>query len=209
MARQRRRIKQRNSHATLAIIVDGETERWYLQMMRQVENYRTIRIEPDLQKLNLERQFGLVCEKAKEVDQVIWLLDTDTLIKELEEDNTGQLYNQWNSYISRANRMSNVEILFNTPCLEYWFLLHLQNTSAAYNQCTPIERILNNSDALENYEKTEKYYKNPRLNIYERLLEFLPLAKQRANSLGRFNLHQHRNPKAEMYRVFEIIESML
>lgn len=203
--RRRRDRNKRTARSTISIIVDGKTEKWYLQMMRDYERFETLKVEPELQSVGIERQFELLCEKAEMVDVVIWLLDADTLNKELAEDKTGTMLNKWRSYLSKVKKIKNAYILFNTPCLEYWFLLHLENTNRTYRQCAPVLDLLRKSEILSNYEKSERYYKNQRMNIYERLKPNQSDAQKRSKQLGRFNLRNANAAKAEIYKIFELL----
>ena len=70
-----------------SIIVDGETEVWYFQMMKRHEKLlNRVDIKPELpKKKRFSEQFKLIKENAKIYDEVIWLIDFDTIIKEEQE----------------------------------------------------------------------------------------------------------------------------
>ena len=69
---------------TFAIVVDGETEVWYLQMLKRNEQQLRIDIEPKLpQRKSIREQFELVMDLAgREYPNVFWLVDLDALLKE-------------------------------------------------------------------------------------------------------------------------------
>lgn len=52
---------------TFAVVVDGETELWYLQMLKRNERDIRINIEPKIpSKKSLEDQYNLVCALLKQ-----------------------------------------------------------------------------------------------------------------------------------------------
>ena len=55
--RRRRDRNKRTARSTISIIVDGKTEKWYLQMMRDYERFETLKVEPELQSVGIERQY--------------------------------------------------------------------------------------------------------------------------------------------------------
>lgn len=63
MARRRKRKIQGGK--TYAFVVDGQTEVWYLQMLKRNERELKIDIKPELpNKKSLEEQYRLVEERA-------------------------------------------------------------------------------------------------------------------------------------------------
>jgi hypothetical protein len=114
-----------------SIIVDGETEVWYFQLMKQYESLKMIDIKPELpRRKKLSELYKLVVDNAKDYSKVIWLIDFDAIIKEEKEARKGSKSKilQLDEYISKLKRLKNVEVLINTPCLEFWYLLHLEET---------------------------------------------------------------------------------
>ena len=67
-----------------AVVVDGETEYWYLQMLKQNEPDVLFNITPKiLQKKNINQQYELVTDLSEEeYDKVFWIVDLDVLLKE-------------------------------------------------------------------------------------------------------------------------------
>ncbi len=72
---------------SFAIVVDGETEVWYLQMLKRNERNIRVSIKPEIpNKKSVEEQYNLVCElSTKEFTKVFWIIDLDTVIKEENE----------------------------------------------------------------------------------------------------------------------------
>lgn len=67
----------------IACVVDGETEVWYLNMLKRNEPALKISIKPELpQKKAIWEQFARVKELSKDYSQVFWIVDMDTVIRE-------------------------------------------------------------------------------------------------------------------------------
>jgi len=72
---------------SFAVVVDGETEKWYLEMLKQNEPDVLFNITPKiLQKKNINQQYKLVTDLSEEeYDKVFWIVDLDVLLKEERE----------------------------------------------------------------------------------------------------------------------------
>jgi hypothetical protein len=93
-----------------------------------------------------------------------------------------------------------VAVIVNNPCLEYWFLLHFKQTSKYYETYAILEKLL--KKYLPDYDKSEKYYKNSRQDIYQRLKSYLKAAIDNAGRLGEFDFANTETGIAEMYKLF-------
>lgn len=198
----------RKSKKIYSIIVDGKTEKWYLQLMKEHENLKNIDIKPDLpKKKKLSELEELITENAKHYDRVIWIVDFDTIIKEEKEIKKGRKskIQEFKEILHKLKKIKNVKILINTPCLEYWYLLHFKDTSKYYSKCESVSKEFKGT-ILEDYKKTEKYYKKTNNNIYQKLYPLKNPAILRAKKLGNFNLSKYESAKAEIYKVFNILE---
>jgi hypothetical protein len=71
------------TNPSFALVVDGETEVWYLQMLKRNERDIRVSIKPEIpNKKSIEEQYNLVCDlSGKEFTKVFWLIDLDTLSK--------------------------------------------------------------------------------------------------------------------------------
>lgn len=189
-----------------SILVDGECEIWYFQLMKQYETL-PIDIKPDLPaKKKLKDQYEEVLEYARHSDKVIWMLDFDTLIKEDRETKKGKKSKilEFKEYAEELKTIENVEVLVNTPCLEYWYLLHFKETAKYFPSCESVVNELKKHDCLKDYKKTEKYYKKKDNDIYKKIKEFQNDAIIRAKKLGAFDFVNAETAKAEIYKMFEI-----
>ncbi|WP_315045263.1 RloB family protein [Capnocytophaga sputigena] len=194
-----RKIQTKQS---FAVVVDGETEYWYLQMLKQNEPDILFNIAPKiLQKKNIDQQYKLVTTLSEEeYDKVFWIVDLDVLLKEeREKRNSTSSLQQFLNYYKSLSKQQKIVVIVNNPCLEYWFLLHFQKTNKVFTACADAEKQV--SQKLEGYEKTEKFFKNN--DIYKQLKPFLKTAKENATALGSFDPYNHSKAMCEMPLLFQ------
>lgn len=203
--RQSRKIGARTS--TIAFVVEGETEMWYLQMLKKNEektqNVR-INIKPEIpQKKTLQDQYKLVCELAEVNKTVCWILDFDVILKETRERVKG-VRSPLSDFLNyRANilkKYDNVKVIVNNPCFEYWFLLHFEATRKYYEKCGSAIKQLKGK--LDGYEKTERYFKRKNNDIYLRLKPYLKDAIDNAAAFGSFSVDNPKKAMCEMDLLF-------
>ena len=188
--KRKRRVKK-----SYSIIVDGQTEIWYLQLMKEFEELPRIDIKPELPKnKKLKELFELAKNNAQIYDKVIWLLDLDVII---ENDK----FEEFKKYVKQLKKNNNATILVNNPCLEFWFLLHFKETSKLFSGCSNVISELKKCGRLENYEKSEKYYKYAKNDIYAKLKPFQNTANENAKKLGNLNVNNIESAKAEIYEL--------
>lgn len=207
--RRSRRISARKS--AIAFVVEGETEMWYLQMLKKNEekeqNVR-INIKPEIpQDSKLEDQYKLVLELAKEYNNVFWILDFDVILKETRECGKGDKsrLKEFLEYRKKLKKeYDNVKVVINNPCFEYWFLLHFEATQKKYPNCSSAIKKLEKQ--LPNYSKSERYFKNKSKDIYARLRPYLKDAIENAVAFGGFNVDEPDRAMCEMNELFMIEE---
>ena len=188
---------------SFAVVVDGETEYWYLEMLKRNEPNIPFKIRPQiLQKKNIDQQYKLVTELSEEeYDKVFWIVDLDVLLKEeREKRNSTSPLQQFLNYYKSLSKQKKIVVIVNNPCLEYWFLLHFQKTNKVFTACTDAEKQV--SQHLEGYEKTEKFFKKDN-DIYKQLKPYLQTAKENATALGSFDTYNHSKAMCEMPLLFQ------
>ena len=188
---------------SFAVVVDGETEYWYLEMLKRNEPNIPFKIRPQiLQKKNIDQQYELVTELSEEeYDKVFWIVDLDVLLKEeREKRNSTSPLQQFLNYYKSLSKQQKIVVIVNNPCLEYWFLLHFQKTNKVFTACTDAEKQV--SQHLEGYEKTEKFFKKDN-DIYKQLKPYLQTARKNATALGSFDTHNHSKAMCEMPLLFQ------
>ncbi len=191
----------------ISVIVDGQTEKWYLDLMKSHEDIPRIAIKPELPK---KKKIGdikkLVVDLSKDYDQVVWIVDFDTILSESKQTKKGHSspLQEFEKIKKDLDKIANVDVLVNTPCLEFWMLLHFKYTGSFSGECRSVKSELKNH--LKDYDKTQKYYKNPRSNIYKKLKPKQNEAIKNGTKLGRFDFGNPESAKAEMFLLFEILE---
>lgn len=193
---------------TVAMLVDGQTETWYFEMLKRFEeSNRDIRINisPKIpQKKTILAQMSEVISMADYHTKIFWIIDFDEVMKRQKEWNNKGERPIDEFYRCKAiveNRFSNVSVIVNNPCTEFWFLLHFESTSKLFEKCDDATKRLKKH--LIDYEKTEKYFKSRDNDIYTRLRPFLLKAMENSASLGVFDKSDYSKALSEMYKVFE------
>lgn len=199
--------RKRAGNKAVSIVVDGKTEIWYLQMMKEYESLKSINIKPELpKKKKLEELFEYVIENSKDYSQVIWVIDFDTILKEERERKDGSKSKiiELKEYLATIELIENVSVLVNTPCLEYWYLQHLKESGKYFENCDKVCKEFKNT-ILKDYEKTERYYKQKNSDIYQKLKPFKNLAIKNSEKLGDFDIDLPKQGKAELYKIFGLL----
>ncbi|MCD6319516.1 MAG: RloB domain-containing protein [Candidatus Desulfofervidaceae bacterium] len=160
------------------MVIEGETERWYLQLMQKHENLPKVAIKPELPKKKKLNEIKALLKELLEngYDKIFWLVDLDAII-------THKQHRKLQQIIDSFKKKKEIEILINNPCLEFWYLLHFCNTGKGYSSCDKVvKEIRKKCKPLFNYQKSERYYKsNP--DIYERLKKYQKNAMENAKDL--------------------------
>lgn len=217
-----RKCKTRKSNSAIAIIVDGQDEKWYVNKVK--ENYpcealKPIKIKPELpQKKKVQKLFDFAKSKLEEgYTYVILIFDMDGPLKDVEEFNKfKELYDKY--LCARYNKlngrqkskygwMCNMLLIVNNPCLEYWYLLHYHKTTKYYKDYASLSSELHRIPELAQYEKSDDYY-NGNPNIYERLNKNNGLKNARDNAIV-FDLNNCQiQGCSEMNLLFDYFDSL-
>lgn len=119
MARKKQKLQK--DRGSIAIIMDGKDERWYIDKVKECylcNKLRQVKVKPELpNEKNVEEQFDLAKKLLEEeYSFVILILDFDKILKEKKEGGKGvkefeYFANSYNNYInikagqgSRANK---------------------------------------------------------------------------------------------------------
>ena len=184
-------INKRALRETVAIIVDGEDEKWYIAKAKEYypnESIRRSKLKPEMvQKKKCKDLFSAAKEKLSEgFSFVVLILDFDTIHRDpYEYSYFCDIYQRYQGVKNKAGRkndkwMANLRVLINNPCLEYWYLLHFKSTSKFYAQYEDLKRDLRGIKQLKDYDKCEDYYlKTP--DIFTRLGGVSGLSTARSN----------------------------
>ncbi len=194
---RKNRIKARPN---FALVVDGDTEVWYFQMLKRNERTLAVNIEPKIpQKKSVLEQYELVKSLSEDYKTVFWIIDFDTIVKETREAKRGketplQEFLKYRKVLKKD--YENVTIIVNNPCLEFWILLHFEKISKYFIDCASAEKQL--KKYLKDYEKTRKYYTKQENDIYLRLKPNMKKAFSNASNLGLFDEYDSEKAICEM-----------
>ena len=205
------RIKRKTNPA-FAIVADGETEIWYLQMMKQNERQGRLTIKPELpKKKRIEDQCELICKLAQgEYDKVFWIVDLDQIKKEQREATRGKK-DPMRTFIECREKVlhgkkyaKRVRVIVNNPCLEFWFLLHYTHTDKSFGGYEELAKALKKH--MKDYNKSEGYFKQKNNDIYLKLKPRLKKAMEHSDRLGSFEPKDPSRAVSEMPQFFRTEE---
>lgn len=192
---------------TFAIVVDGDCEVWYLQMLKRNERSIVVNIEPKIpQRKKLSEQYENVIKLSEENTKVFWIVDFDVIASETRKTKVGgktpiQSFLDYKKTI--AEKYKNIVIIVNNPCLEFWFLIHFEKTGQQFSNCDETGKILKKH--LKDYVKTEKYFTKQDNDIYLKLKPFLKTALNNSKKIPAFD-HEHLyKGVSEMFKLFDEI----
>ena len=215
------RIKRKTNPA-FAIVADGVTEIWYLQMMKKYElenkekeqGKQQIRlaIKPELPKSKrIKDQCELVCKLAQgEYDKVFWIVDLDQITKEQREATGGKkdpmrTFIECREKVLRGKKYAKrVRVIVNNPCLEFWFLLHYTHTDKSFGGYEELAKALKKH--MKDYNKSESYFKQKNNDIYLKLKPRLKKAMEHSDRLGSFEPKDPSRAVSEMPQFFRTEE---
>jgi len=219
MARVR---NQRPSKESIAVVVDGQTEKWYIEKVKAhypCDALKFIRIKPELpQKKKVQELFDFAHQKLdEEYTFVILIFDMDEPLKDNTEFNKfKELYEKYlgikdNTLVGRQRTkyawMEKLLVIINNPCIEFWYLLHFGRTSKYYANYESLRPDLRRIPEMSQYEKHDDYY-NQNPDIYVRLDKNNGLTNARINAKP-FNIEKsHEEGCSEMNQVFDHFDKL-
>lgn len=176
-----RKLNKQNVRCSIAVIVDGQDEKWYIEQVK--ENYlcgksRQAKILPNLpEKKTIDELFKEAENKAAIYDYVILIIDLDEPLQSNHESELKKFKEWYNKYraiktnqsVRGCKWMERLVLIINNPCLEFWYLLHAYKTTKFYSCFEDLKKDLIKIHHLEDYEKSANYYNKSQNNIYKRL----------------------------------------
>lgn len=194
-----RKLRKRKSKILIAAEGKNKTEKTYFN-----------NFEDGKKSYNITYARGNNTDPLKLVKMLI--KEIDDLKLDLQEDDVAYCifdtdinFNK-NKIIEEAIQLAkknNIKIITSTPCIELWFLLHYDYTTANMDNEEVIKR-------LKSYYP--KYEKN--INIYPDIIEKIDLAISRAKKLEKYQIDNNRsigtieaNPNTEVYKIVEYLKN--
>lgn len=214
-----RKINPRKSNPSIVVIVDGKDEKWYVQKVR--EHYpsallRQVRIVPELAQRKKIAQ--LIDDAKSRLDDgcthVVLIVDFDDIGKDVRElERFKELYTQYagvkgkNAAVGKKYKwMEKLTLIVNSPCVEFWYMLHFGKTTKYYPDFAQLKHDLTRIPVLHDYDKGEDYYNN-NPDIYMRLGGDKGLKEARKNAVS-FDLEQCKSKGfSEMDKLFDFFDN--
>jgi hypothetical protein len=195
------------SKPTVAIIVDGETEFWYLQMIKRNERRIKVDIKPEIpQRKKLEDQYAKVVKLSAIYDKVFWIVDLDVILVETAKakEKGEKAIDKFLRYRDNFEKEhKNITVIINQPCLEFWLLIHFQHTTKCFSSCQGAQKLL--EKYLLDYCKSEQYFLKQNNDIYLKLKPRLNDAIGNSKKLKSFDKDNLYNGFTEMHKLFEAL----
>ena len=208
-----RQTKQRKLNNTIAVIADGQTEKWYLENVKAHYRHdilKGIRIEPQLpQKKQIEELVNLAKGKVQEgYPTVILIIDFDEILANVNEFLRFKQFHSDYCNTEHDNWITNVILVVNQHCLEYCYLLHFKQTDKFYSTYDDLKNDL--TKQLLGYAKSKDYYCSTP-DIFTQLggEKGLSDARNNAKPFLPFDIRTCREKGvSEMSRIFDYFDSL-
>ena len=196
----RDRVKNnRTQKSNIIIAVEGsnKTEKTYFNNFEK----NTKKFNILYAKGNDTDPLKLVINLIKEIDRRdLRLLEDDMAFCVFDTD-TDQNKNKIINEAKKIARDNNIKVITSSPCIELWFLLHYDFTTANLSNEDVIKRL------KKFYPKYEKYS-----NIYPEINNNIDVAIDRAKKLEEYQVTNGKqigtveaNPSTEMYKIVEYL----
>ena len=198
---RRRNRNDRKSKRVILVAYEGKnkTERNYFDSFKGMDKDYTIKVVPgnETDPVNLVKQ---TIEKIKELKLV--LEDDDRAFCIFDTDVNPSKNIQIKEAIKLAKN-DNVVVITSSPCIETWFLLHYEYTTANMNSEDVIKRLKGHY---------QKYTKN--CNIYPIIYDKTKIACENAKKLEKYQSDNDRdiqtveaNPHSNVYQIIEELKN--
>ena len=192
-----RKVRKQTSKILIAVEGNNKTEKIYFN------NFEDSKKNFDISyaRGNNTDPLKLVQMLIKEIkDNDLDLLDDDMAFCIFDTDIDPNKNKVIDNAIKLANK-NNIKIITSSPCIELWFLLHYEYSTASMSNDEVIKK-------LKNYYP--KYKKN--INIYPDIKDKMDIAIKNAKKLERYQKDNNvkigtveANPSTEIYKVIEYL----
>ena len=191
------------SKTSIAIIGEGETERYYFDALRVAHRY-PFKLLPGLPKHPCIDDMAKLASKyaGEGFDHVICLVDMDRLMADTKEQE---------KYLKARKKLRKKVMWIETqPCTEFWFLLHFMPSPKQFPYTTYDDLLPHLQQHMPDYEKTRKYFDHIHLYDYLTTTGSLDQAIQNAQALDTLRKRNPQNSFAysHIYKVFQLLQRL-
>ncbi|WP_435524808.1 RloB domain-containing protein [Chryseobacterium indoltheticum] len=96
-----------------------------------------------------------------------------------------------------------VVVIINNPCLEFWFLLHHQDTSKSFSNCGQTEKDLKKIKEFQKFEKKINFLSKG-IDIFELTKKNIKTAIKNSKKLGEFDFKNPTKSICEMWKFLKM-----
>ena len=148
----RKRIETKSTRQAIHIVGEGQTELFYFKHLKQLMGYRCSILPRLFENNSIEKIEKKIKELLKEDVFVICLFDADVSRRsDVENKKLEQLKLKYGT-------KENIILCDSLQSIEYWFLLHFEDTCRHFNNSTATEKALKKH--IPSYDKGQKFLKN-------------------------------------------------
>lgn len=192
-----RKVRKQKSKILIAAEGKNKTEKTYFSNFEDGKKSYNITYA----RGNNTDPLKLVKMLIKEIDELKLDLQDDDVAYCIFDTDVDPNKNKIIEEAIQLAKKNNIKIITSSPCIELWFLLHYDYTTANMDNEEVIERL------KEYYPKYEK-----NINIYPDIIKGIDLAIERAKKLEKYQNDNNRrigtveaNPNTEVYKIVEYL----
>lgn len=153
--------RQREQYITINIYVEGrKTEQIYFNnYTRQINSSQKYRLNVKYYCSDLKKTIDYIDDEIRDSDKndvFYFVFDTD---RTSESELIGIYTNMQSKNIKCEllnNEIDKINLIYSTPCFEYWFLLHYKKCTDSFGDCSGVISKLNNY--IVGYDKAKDYF---------------------------------------------------
>ena len=194
-----RERKNRKTKNKIVIALEGEnkTEKLYFENFDDRNKPYTISIA----KGNATDPYSLTKSLVSEIKRRALDIENGDMAFAVFDTDTNPSKNKIINDALNLAKANKIKLITSSPCVELWFLLHYEYTTA----------YLTSEEVIKRLKKYCKGYKK-KINIYEFINDNVENAILRAKKLEKYQLSNDRkigfvecNPNTEMYKIVECL----
>lgn len=192
-----RKIRKQKSKILIAAEGKNKTEKTYFSNFEDGKKSYNITYA----RGNNTDPLKLVKMLIKEIDELKLDLQDDDVAYCIFDTDVDPNKNKIIEEAIQLAKKNNIKIITSSPCIELWFLLHYDYTTANMDSEEVIKRL------KEYYPKYEK-----NINIYPDIIKEIDLAIDRAKKIEKYQIDNNRrigtveaNPNTEVYKIVEYL----
>ncbi len=207
--RNRKSRFQRSEYDVFLVYVDGETEQWYLKNVVQKfldRNFLDIKIRvcPDIPKKgkSYREKIKDLQIKSKLATACYYLVDFDDIRHKND-------IKKFNFLKQKKEGINKVRILFNNPCLEFWFLLHFKgDTTKQFADCNEAISDLNRFLNFK-YDKNKLVFSNRFCQLLLKMYSIDFINKLISNAMAKGTIERWDERDKSVAEIYVILADIL